>query len=157
MAQSCHLGVIYKETDLTDAVFLSDSRPIPREAAQTFTVICDDFIGLSRQKEDALRLDRQLTTAYEKHHLQRHLAKGIAASLVGDVAGLRLHGDGALGPRPVMLFKMFRATLEALLRVVLAPRTLGKLIGTWTWVLLSWRPGLSILDSVYGFILPQAK
>ena len=90
-------------------------------------------------------------------HLERHGGKRVAGELQGEVIGLRFHGHGHLDPRPQLLYRAFRGTLELSLRRTAAPKTVSKVLGTWTWLDLLWRPSLSVYHRAYNFIESDEK
>jgi len=151
VTQGCHRGLLRRHAGLEDDQYLHDRAAVPRTDT-VFSVICDDLFALCRSRPSALALDRRLAAAYARAGLQRHPDKTVAGVDAEDLAGVRFNGRGSLGPKPATLHRLYRGSLEVLCRRLISPRTLSRVVGSWTWLLMTWRPGLVVLQESYGFV-----
>lgn len=156
VAQRTHEGVVFKYTSLSRENMLTDKSAVP-DSSEYLSIICDDLIILTRAHQRGVDLDKELDEGYRQAGLDRHEGKKVVSSLRTDVIGMILDGEGSLLPKGEKFWLMIMGTVELLARVLIAPHVVSRLLGLWTWNLMVWRPGLSVLGAVYEFVESQSK
>ena len=160
LAQRVHRAILMAPGVLDNVIWLGDGKRKKMKQGYVYGILyIDDLVLFSTSLDAADAALSRALAAYQQHGLPAKPSKvqrpGTATTTT--VLGIDVHENGVVTPNRLKLEALRYDTLRLVRRGFCSPKSMQRLVGRWTWVLLLVRPSLSLLSAVYAFGCQQSR